>query len=59
MAWSWEVDDIPHEEWKEAFRANGEVLCETCGKPYRKHYQPAKQSCPTLVIGCDGRWLKL
>ena len=59
MAWSWEKDDIPPEDWKEAIRGSGEVICTTCSKPMRKHYQPAKQTCPTLVIGCDGIWWKL
>ncbi|MCC6597024.1 MAG: hypothetical protein IT477_10990 [Rhodanobacteraceae bacterium] len=45
-------------------RVCGEVLCEDCGLPYRKHpYDPDHLSGidgqPFLHRACDGRLLKL
>lgn len=46
-------------EWKDFNRASGEVPCETCGLPLYQHKQPVKETCPTMVEDCLGRWWKL
>ena len=43
----------------EVFRASGLAVCEGCGKLYLQHPQPFSASCPTVVVSCDGRYLKL
>ena len=51
----------------EVFRANGDCLCDACGKPFRGHaryaYPHAPDALPweisTVVLACDGKYLHL
>lgn len=53
------ADDMPAEQWaKEIARGGAQSVCGLCGRAAHKHYHPAAQSFPTMVILCDGRWLK-
>ena len=46
--------------WAEAcFRTSGDMTCPECGQTWYKHPQPAKEECPSLVRGCDGKLRKL
>jgi len=52
-------DEVPPEQWPDDIqRASGATVCSTCGKLYGRHSQPAKATCPTIVVLCDGRWVK-
>lgn len=42
----------------ECIRVNGDIICRWCKKPYYKHRAPFEW-CPTMVIDCEGRQLKL
>lgn len=42
----------------ECIRVNGDIICKWCKKPYYKHRAPFEW-CPTMVIDCEGRQLKL
>ena len=41
-----------------AARADGRCVCDHCGLDYFRHPE-IDENCPTLVIVCDGRILKL
>jgi hypothetical protein len=53
-------DDIPEVDF---IRASGDVICEVCGKPYRKHPFDMEiigwQDEPFLNVLCDGTRVKL
>jgi hypothetical protein len=59
MGWSWDVDKEDIEDSPEVFRASGDCVGDVCGLTYYKHRQPYKATCPTVVVACDGRYLKL
>lgn len=47
----------------ECVRASGDVVCDDCGMPYRKHpsviSETDRDGNPFLELACDGRLLKL
>jgi hypothetical protein len=58
--WSWTVDDLPYpKDWEYYGRTSGECLCDVCWLPFNVHWNPAKQSCSSLIVDCRGRWWKL
>ena len=53
-------DDVAPEQWPAPIqRTSGECLCVVCKEPLSDHYQPAKLTCPTLVMDCADTWWKL
>jgi hypothetical protein len=40
-------------------RASGEMPCEACRRPLRRHLQPLPRTCPTVVEDCLGKRWKL
>lgn len=63
LAQNYDANGTPVEPPSEMRRANGDCLCELCGRPYRKHPHTYEhldwEGHPFLRVACDGTLLKL